>query len=90
MRVFQTPTFVRQTKKLNKNRKIGLNAAVQKVIKNPSVGVMKKSDLHGVRVYKFKMVNQLTLLAYEFHKNDALLILLAVGPHENFYRDLKK
>ena len=90
MNVLQTPTFARQVKKFTKNQKIGLDAAVQKIIKNPSVGVMKKSDLYGVRVYKFSMVNQLVLLAYEFHKDSERLILLAVGPHENFYRDLKK
>jgi len=89
MKVLQTPTFARQTKKLNKNQKADLDEAVQKIVKVPSVGVMKKSDLHGVRVYKFKMVNQLTLLAYELHKDDELLILLAVGSHENFYRNIK-
>ncbi len=90
MNVLQTSTFVRQVKKINKNQKIDLDEAVEKIIKNPSIGTIKKSDLCGVRVYKFKMVNQLTLLAYEFHSQDELLILLAMGSHENFSRDLKR
>lgn len=90
MNVLQTPTFARQIKKLHENQKNDLNQAVTKIVKNPSVGVAKKGDLSGIQIYKFKMVNQLTLLAYEFHHDELLLILLAVGPHENFYRDLKK
>lgn len=90
MKILQTSTFARQIKKINKNQKTDLDAAVEKIVNDPSIGVFKKSDLRGVQVYKFKMVNQLTLLAYEFYEDDALLVLLAVGPHENFYRDLKK
>ena len=51
---------------------------------------MKKGDLNGVQVYKFKMVKQLTLLAYEFYESKLELILLALGTHENFYRDIKR
>ena len=51
---------------------------------------MKKGDLVGVRVYKFKMVGQLTLVAYEFYEGKLFLVMLAFGCHENFYRDLKK
>ncbi len=51
---------------------------------------MKKGDLNGIRVYKFRMINQLMLLAYEISNNQLCLILLALGSHENFYRDIKK
>jgi ParE-like toxin of type II bacterial toxin-antitoxin system len=30
------------------------------------------------------------LLAYEWHSNKKQLILLSLGSHENFYRDLKQ
>ena len=39
------------------------------------------------RVYKFDCVNQQYLLAYEYDPKTR--ILLALGVHENFYRDLK-
>jgi hypothetical protein len=42
-----------------------------------------------VQVYKFSMVNQLTLLAYIYGETTDTLTLVSVGPHENFYRDLK-
>ena len=57
---------------------------------DPSLGEMKVGDLVGIRVYKFKMVKQLTLLAYTFEEDIITLTLLALGSHENFYRDLKK
>ena len=39
-------------------------------------------------MYKFSMGRQLTLMAYRV-ENDSL-VLYQAGPHENFYRDLKK
>ena len=39
--------------------------------------------------YKFKMQSQLTLLAYRFIEDELCLVMLNVGSHENFYRDLK-
>jgi len=36
------------------------------------------------------MVHQLTLLAYNYDETDENFTLLALGSHENFYRDLKK
>jgi len=48
----------------------------------------KKGDLAGVFVYKFKMHHQEILLAYEWIPRERLL--LALGVHENFYRDLKQ
>lgn len=51
-------------------------------------GEEKKGDLAGVHVYKFRVQDQQFLVAYEFDKDN--LSLLALGVHENFYRDLKK
>ena len=51
---------------------------------------MKVGDLAGIRVYKFKMVDQLTLLAYTFEDETVTLTLLVLGSHQNFYRDLKR
>jgi hypothetical protein len=44
-------------------------------------------------VHKFKLNNRETLLAYRLQPdkfNPQALILLAVGPHENFYVQLKR
>ncbi len=90
MKVVQTPTFIRQSKKLHANQKKELDDAVRMIINDPSVGEMKKGDLSGIQVYKFRMTKQLTLLAYEVFEDQLKLVLLALGTHENFYRDLKK
>lgn len=90
MEVLQTTSFRRNVKKLHANQKADLDTAIKKIIEKPDIGEAKTGDLDGVFVYKFKMVKQLTLLAYSFEKERIILTLLALGSHENFYRDLKR
>jgi hypothetical protein len=59
-------------------------------VKNPLLGERKKGDLAFLRVYKFNMTNQLTLLGYSYQEGSLVLELMAIGSHENFYRDLKR
>ena len=89
MQIIQFPAFEKVVKKLHSNAKLDLDSAIKELIKNPIAGDMEKGDLSGVRVFKFKMVRQLTLLAYLYSEKDKSLSLLALGSHENFYRDLK-
>lgn len=89
MIILQTSTFIKQTKKLHKNQKQDLDKAVKQIFNYPYLGESKKGDLSGIRVYKFKMNKQLTLLAYEVNEENVQLILIAFGSHENFYRNLK-
>jgi hypothetical protein len=90
MKVLQTPTFGKAVKKLHVNQKKDLDTAVKALMTDPSIGERKTGDLTGVSVYKFKMVKQLTLLAYNYETKPGTLTLLALGSHENFYRDLKR
>ncbi len=90
MKIVQTPSFARAVKKLPANQKKDLDAAVKLVAADPEAGERKAGDLSDVRVYKFKMAKQLALLAYSFEESVLTLTLLALGGHENFYRDLKK
>lgn len=87
--VRQTARFEKAYKKLKINQRRQVDEAVAKVAENPALGEMKKGDLQGVRVYKFRMLDQLALLAYFDAEEDVTIILLALGAHENFYRDLK-
>jgi mRNA interferase RelE/StbE len=89
MRILVTPTFERVVKKLHRSQKVNLDDAVKAVMGDPAIGEMKVGDLAGVQVYKFRMNKQQCLLAYRV-LNDETLKLLVVGPHENFYRDLKR
>ncbi|NWO04161.1 MAG: type II toxin-antitoxin system RelE/ParE family toxin [Alteromonadaceae bacterium] len=88
--VLQTPTFKKAVKKLKPNQKQDLDAAVKELMKCPTLGTQKKGDLAFLRVYKFKMNKQLTLLGYHFDDGKLVLELMALGSHENFYRDLKR
>ena len=88
MRVLQTPKFRKTVKRLKRNQKSDLDQAIQDVLSRPSIGEQKLGDLSWLRVFKFRMVGQLVLLAYEVTEPDAI-ILHDVGSHENFYRDLK-
>ncbi len=90
MQILQTKAFHNATKKLHPNQKKDLDDAVKVVAHDPHVGEAKLGDLAGVHVYKFKMAKQLTLLAHTYDNQTITLILLALGSHENFYRDLKK
>ena len=89
-RVLQTPSFKKAVKKLHKNQKKELDKAVKALMKDPLSGEQKKGDLVFLRVYKFKMVKQLTLLGYSYQDGSAVLELIALGSHENFYREVKK
>ena len=88
--VLQTPTFKKTVKKLNPNQKKDLDAAVKELIKNQNLGEQKKGDLVFLRVHKFKMNKQSTLLGYSFDAGALILELMVLGSHENFYRDLKR
>lgn len=89
MRLLVTPSFVRATKRLHRPQKADLDEAVRAISTDPEIGEAKVGDLAGVRVYKFRLSNQLCLLAYRILDKDSLK-LLTFGPHENFYRDLKR
>ena len=89
MRLLVTPSFVKASKKLHQPQKAELDDAVRAVSAAPEIGEAKVGDLAGVRVYKFRISNQLCLLAYRIF-DEGSLKLLTFGPHENFYRDLKR
>ncbi len=89
MRILVTPTFERTVKKLHRQQKAALDEAVRTIASQPEAGENKVGDLAGVQVYKFRMGNLLCLVAYRVLDENTLKLLM-VGPHENFYRDLKR
>ena len=88
--VQQTRRFGRQYKKLNNNIAADVDDAVVAVAGDPFVGEKKKGDLAALYVYKFRSQGQLYLLGYTLDDAVRLVYLETVGPHENFYRDLKR
>ncbi|RTZ99599.1 MAG: type II toxin-antitoxin system RelE/ParE family toxin [Deltaproteobacteria bacterium] len=88
MKILQSRSFERKVKKLSKRQKLQLDEQVKLIAENPTIGSEKKGDLRGIYVHKFKIKTIQYLLAYMFVKEDLELIM--IGPHENYYRDLKK
>ena len=84
----QMPAFKKAYKKLPRSHQLMVNDAIKAIIQNPEIGDEKRGDLSGVYIYKFKIHHQEFLLAYEWDSMQRLL--LALGVHENFYRDLKR
>lgn len=66
-----------------------LDGEVRKILSNPLRGEPKKGALAGIRIHKFTHQQQLYLIGHQIEKGGGLC-LLALGSHENFYRDLQK
>jgi mRNA-degrading endonuclease YafQ of YafQ-DinJ toxin-antitoxin module len=88
MQVVQSGQFKKSYKKLHSNQLPEVNEAIEAIIADPNIGEKKHGDLSWLRVYKFKMLGQLTLIGYSI--DNATLTFIAFGLHENFYRDMKK
>lgn len=89
MQIIPKLSVEKTIKKLKKQQKLELDDALRTIMVNPLVGETKRGDLSGLRVHKFKLNNQLMLLAYVYNETEDTLYLLKLDPHENFYRDLK-
>ena len=87
MKILQSRQFERKAKKFNKQEKKSLDKQILKIADNPAIGSEKKGDLRGVYVHKFKIKHTQYLLSYRFAEENLELIM--IGPHENYYRDLK-
>jgi mRNA interferase RelE/StbE len=89
-RLLQTRRFARTYKKLHSKTTNDVDRAAIHVSQDPTCGERKKGDLSDLFVYKFRSQNQLYLLGYSVDHEIRLVYLEAVGPHENFYRDVKR
>ena len=87
MRIYQSRSFENKVKKLSKDEKKLLDDEIKKIAENPLIGEEKKGDLKAVYVHKFKIKSLQYLLSYRKIKSDIELIM--IGPHENYYKELK-
>ena len=87
MKILQSRSFEKKTKRLTKKQKNILDKQIRKILENPIIGQGKKGDLREIYVHKFKIETTQYLLSYRF-VGDALELIM-IGPHENYYRDLK-
>jgi len=87
MKIYQSRVFENKVKKFSKQEKGKLDEEIKRIMKDPSAGEEKKGDLRGVYIHKFKIKKIQYLLSYRVI-NDGLELIM-IGPHENYYRDLK-
>lgn len=87
MKVVQSPLFARKVKKFHKKQKVELDIQIKNILKNPELGREKKGDLKGIYILKFNIKDKQFLLSHRM-KHDVLELIM-IGPHENYYRDLK-
>ena len=85
-----TRHFEKIYKKLHSNQQVMVDEAIEKIAKNPKIGKVKKGDLSGFHVYKFSMFSQLTLIGYYYDDGEMIILIVSIGSHENFYRDIKR
>jgi len=90
MKINSSGYFNRTVKRLHPNEKEILDKAIRDLMANPEAGNLKIGDLAGIRVYKFKVSQNLMLLAYKYSAETDVMNLLEYDSHENFYRDLKR
>ena len=87
MKIYQSRSFENKVKKLLKQEKKLLDDEIRKMADNPLIGEEKRGDLRGIYVHKFRIKSLQYLLSYRMIKSDMELIM--IGPHENYYKDLK-
>jgi len=88
VKIYQSRSFEKKIKKMSKSEKDSLDHEIRKIPEEPNIGEEKKGDLRGVFVHKFKVKTTQYLLAYRKVGGDLGLVM--IGPHENYYRDLKQ
>jgi hypothetical protein len=88
MEPFYKPPFRKFVKKQIRPLQLSIEDEIEKILENPTIGESKKGDLMGFRVHKFVFKKQRLLIAYKALSNEMQFYM--VGPHENFYRNLKK
>jgi mRNA interferase RelE/StbE len=88
VKIYQSRSFEKKIKKMSKSEKDSLDHEIGKIAEEPNTGEEKKGDLRGVFVHKFKVKTTQYLLAYRKVGGDLELVM--IGPHENYYRDLKQ
>jgi mRNA interferase RelE/StbE len=88
LKIYQSRFFEKKVKKMSKSEKDVLDQEVRKIAEDQAIGEEKKGDLRGVFVHKFKFKTTQYLLAYRKVGSDLELVM--IGPHENYYRDLKQ
>ncbi|GHU85852.1 addiction module toxin RelE [Clostridia bacterium] len=90
MKLLYSPPASKYLKKIKDKRlRKEFFETIDKILANPTIGKPKKGDLKGRLCYGFYYDRTEYRVSYRVINNETLLIV-TVGTHENFYRDLKR
>src|SRR5262249_4646185 len=84
------PQYNRLRKRLSPAILKVLNDVQAQILNNPRMGDQKRGVVRDVWVEKFRAENDQWLLAYMTDDKTKVIYFLAVGQHENFYRDITR
>jgi len=84
------PKFDKQFKRFYPKEQELIRTEIKKILNDPTIGEQKRGVLASIRVHKFKIHNQLYLLAYDFEAKTKTIILYAIATHENYYSALSR
>lgn len=98
MRPNYQPPFLAYVKKQNRPFQLAIEDVVEDVCSNPFIGETKTGDLRGIRIHKFRYQRQQFLIAYRLSEAASSdrqprwqwIDFYQIGPHENFYSNLKQ
>ena len=85
----QMPGFVRKKKRMVPKQQLAVDEAMKEIMADPLIGEAKTGALREIRVHKLKVGALQILLAYKFDDKRNVIEAWAVGPHENFHRNLQ-
>ncbi len=86
------PPVIKYFKKLKDQKLKSLfMEAIRKISEDYTIGDIKTGELKGIYCYDLRYSKTDYRIAYQVQIVDGeIIIILKAGPHENFYRDLKK
>lgn len=89
--VYLTRTADKSQKKLDKPLRIQIRNSLQQIAADPeSVGERLTTPLTGVYSHHIKYKGKEFRIAYMINPDSECVVILLIGPHENFYRRLKQ
>ncbi len=84
------PSYNRDRKRLARALIHRLDEVQAQILQDPHRGDRKRGALRHIWVEKFKAQNNQWLVAYLIDDKRDSVYFVAVGQHENFYRDLQR
>lgn len=85
---FYKPLFRKFVKKQTRPFQLAIEDEIEEIFSEPHLGETKTGDLTGFRIHKFSYQKRMFLIAYRLE--DLGMVFFKAGPHENFYRELKR